>query len=57
MVRERGAENGEKSNKKQKVKKYILLKNIVVRGKKVRSNLYLHVSFTVFVRCKIFETQ
>ena len=29
-------------------KKYILLKNIVVRGKKVKSSLYHHILFTVF---------
>ena len=29
-------------------KKYILFKNIVVRGKKVKSSLYHHILFTVF---------
>ena len=56
VVRGRGGENSEKKNKKQK-KDYILLKNIVVRGKKVKSSLYHHILSTVFVRCKIFETQ
>ena len=57
LVGGRGAENSEKKNKKQKIKNYVLLKNIVVRGKKVKSSLYHHILFTVFVRCKIFETQ
>ena len=39
------------------IKKYILLKNIAVKGKKVKSSLYHHISFTVFIRCRIFETQ
>ena len=39
------------------IKKCILLKNIVVKGKKVKSSLYHHISFTVFMRCRIFETQ
>ena len=39
------------------IKKYILLKNIVVKDKKVKSSLYHHISFTVFMRCRIFETQ
>ena len=39
------------------IKNYILLKNIVVKGKKVKSSLYHHISFTVFMRCRIFETQ
>ena len=37
------------------IKNYILLKNIVVKGKKVKSSLYHHISFTVFMRCRIFE--
>ena len=39
------------------IKNYILLKNIVVKGKKVKSSLYHHISFTVFMHCKIFQTQ
>ena len=39
------------------IKNYILLKNIVVKDKKVKSSLYHHISFTVFMRCRIFETQ
>ena len=40
------------------IKNYILLKNIVVvKGKKVKSSLYHHISFTVFMRCRIFEKQ
>ena len=39
------------------IKNYILLKNIVLKGKKVKSSLYYHISFTIFVRCGIFETQ
>ena len=39
------------------IKKYILLKNIVLKGKKVKSSLYHHISFTVFMRCRIFEMQ
>ena len=39
------------------VKNYVLLRNIVVKGKKVKSSLYHHVSFTVFMRRRIFETQ
>ena len=39
------------------IKNYILLKNIVVKGKKVKSSLYHHISFTVFMRCRIVETQ
>ena len=39
------------------IKNDILLKNIVVKGKKVKSSLYHHISFTVFMRCRIFETQ
>ena len=39
------------------IKNYILLKNIVVKGKKVKSSLYHHISFTVFMRCRIFEMQ
>ena len=30
------------------IKNYILLKNIVVKGKKVKSSLYHHTSFTAF---------
>ena len=37
-------------------KKYILLQNIVVRGKKVKSSLYHHILFTVFKCCRICET-
>ena len=39
------------------IKNYILLKNIVVKGKKVKSSLYHHISFTVFTCFRIFETQ
>ena len=39
------------------IKNHILVKNIVVKGKKVKSSLYHHISFTVFMRCRIFETQ
>ena len=39
------------------VKIHILLKNIVVRGKKVKSSLYHHILFTVFKCYRIFETQ
>ena len=39
------------------IKNYILLKNIVVKGKKVKSSLYHHISFTGFIRYRIFETQ
>ena len=39
------------------IKSYILLKNILVKGKKVKSSLYHPISFTVFMRCRIFETQ
>ena len=39
------------------IKNYILLKNIVVKGKKVKSSLYHYISLTVFMRCRIFETQ
>ena len=39
------------------IKNYILLKNIVVKGKKVKSSLYYYISFTFFMRCRIFETQ
>ena len=39
------------------IKNYILLKNIVVKGKKVKSILYYHISFTVFMRRRIFETR
>ena len=40
------------------IKNYILLKNIVVvKGKKVKSSLYHHISFTVFMSCRIFEMQ
>ena len=37
------------------IKNYILLKNIVVKGKKVKSSLYHHIPFTVFMSCRIFE--
>ena len=39
------------------IKNYILLKNIVVKGKKVKSSLYHHISFTVFMSCRMFEMQ
>ena len=39
------------------IKNYILLKNIVVKGKKVKSNLHHRIFFTVFMRYRIFETQ
>ena len=39
------------------IKKYILLKNMVVKGKKVKSSLYHHILFTVFICCRIFEKQ
>ena len=39
------------------IKSYILLKNIVVKGKKLKSSLYHHISVTVFMRVRIFETQ
>ena len=38
------------------IKSYILLENIIVKGKKVKSSLYHHILFTVFMRCRIFET-
>ena len=38
-------------------KNYILLKNIVAKGKKVKSSLYHHISFIGFMRCRIFQTQ
>ena len=38
------------------IKNFILLKSIVVKGKKVKSNLYHHISFTLFMHCRIFET-
>ena len=38
------------------IKNYILLKNTVVKGKKVKYSLYHHASFTVFMRCRIFKT-
>ena len=37
------------------IKNYILLKNIVVKGKKVKSSLYHHISFIVFMSCRILE--
>ena len=37
------------------IKNYILLKNMVLKGKKVKSSLYHHISFTVFMHCKIFD--
>ena len=37
------------------IKNYILLKNLVVTGKKVKISLYHHISFTVFMHCKIFD--
>ena len=39
------------------IKSYVLLENIIVKGKKVKSSLYHHILFTVFMRCRIFETQ
>ena len=39
------------------IKNYILLKNIVVKDKKVKSSLYHHISFTAFMRYRIFQTQ
>ena len=38
------------------IKNYILLKNIAVKGKKVKSILYHHISFKVFMRFRIFKT-
>ena len=37
------------------IKNYILLKNLVVTGKKVKISLYHHISLTVFMHCKIFD--
>ena len=39
------------------IKSYILLKNIVVKGKELKSSLCYRIPFTVFMRCWIFETQ
>ena len=39
------------------IKKIILLKNMVVEDKKVKSSLHHHISFTVFMRRRAFETQ
>ena len=39
------------------IKNYILLQNLVVKDKKVKCSFYHHISFTVFMCCKIFETQ
>ena len=39
------------------IKIYILLKNIVIKCKKVKGSLHHQISFTVFMRCRIFETQ
>ena len=39
------------------IKKYILLQNLAVKGKKVKCSFYHQISFTVFMRCRIFETQ
>ena len=39
------------------IKNYILLKNVVVKDKQVKSSLYHHISFTGFMRCTTFETQ
>ena len=39
------------------LKNHTLLKNIGVKGKKVKSSSYHHISFAVFMRCRIFETQ
>ena len=38
------------------IKSYILLKNIVVKGKELKSSLCYRIPFTVFMRCWIFET-
>ena len=38
------------------IKNFILLKNIVIKGKKVKSNLYHYISFTLFMNCRIFKT-
>ena len=45
---------GKSNNNNEHIKNYILLKIIVVRGKKVKSRLYHHILLT---RCTIFETQ
>ena len=37
------------------IKNYILLINIVVKGKKVKSSSYHHISFTVFMRCRYLK--
>ena len=37
------------------LKSHILLKNIVVRGKKVKSNLYHHILFTVFKCSRVLK--
>ena len=39
------------------IKSYILLKNVVLKSKKVKSSLYHHISFTVFMRYRIFKTR
>ena len=39
------------------IKNYILLKNMIVKGKKVKGSLYHDTSFTVFMHCRISETQ
>ena len=40
------------------IKNYIFLKNIVVQGGKVKSKKFIpSLSFTVFMRCRIFEKQ
>ena len=37
------------------IKNYISLINIVVKGKKVKSSSYHHISFTVFMRCRYLK--
>ena len=37
------------------IKNYILLINIVEKGKKVKSSSYHHISFTVFMRCRYLK--
>ena len=37
------------------IKNYILLINILVKGKKVKSSSYHHISFTVFMRCRYLK--
>ena len=40
-----------------KKQQHISLKNIAVKGKKVKSSSYHHISFTDFMSCRISETQ